>query len=105
MLKLVSVVAPSTLVAAGLVLAAVTTTTYLAGDFGVLSSVSAVAVVVSFVVLLIALLERANTRAAGPSGTAIHNARDDRDMVRMREELRAAGATAERHRPATRTCP
>jgi hypothetical protein len=94
MLKLVSVIALSTLAAAGLVLAAVTATTYLAGDVGVLTSVSAAAVVAAILVLIIALLERANTRATGPGGTALDDARDDRDLVRLREELRAVRATA-----------
>ncbi len=41
--------------------------------------------------LLIALLERANRRASGPGGTGLVGPGDDRDVVRMRDELRAVG--------------
>jgi hypothetical protein len=91
MLKLVSVTVLSILAAAGLVLAVVTATAYLAGDVDALSSVCAVVLTISVVALLIALLERANRRASGPGGTSLTSLGDDRDVDRMRHELRAVG--------------
>ncbi len=90
MLKRTGVVVVSTLAVAGAVLVVVSATSYVVGDFGLLSSVGAAAVVVSFGVMLIALLERANTRAVGPGGTGIEARHNDRDLVRVRAELVAA---------------
>ena len=94
MVKLVIVAALSTLAAAALVVAAVPATTYLAGDPSALSSVGAVAVVVGFLALLVALLERTNRRASGPGvpGRDV-DGREDRDGNRVLDELRAAGGS------------
>ncbi len=95
MVKLVTVAVVSTVAAAGLVLAAIMATTYVAGDFGFLSTVSAAAIIVGFLALLVALLEHTNRRAHGPAGSALGGgARDDRDVARMLDELRAVGGIA-----------
>ena len=94
MLKLVSVTVLSILAAAGLVLAVVTATAYLAGNVDALSSVCAVVLTLTVVALLIALLERANRRASGPGGTSLTGPGDDRDVDRMRQELRSAGTVS-----------
>jgi hypothetical protein len=103
MFKLVAVTALSTLAAAGLVLAATTAVGYVPGDVGLLSSVSAAAFIVGFLALLVALLERTKRRTSGPAGSTFGGrSRDDRDMVRTLDELRAmngtAGAAPARHR-------
>lgn len=97
MLKLVSVTVLSILAAAGLVLAVVTATAYLAGDVDALSSVCAVVLTLTVMALLIALLERANRRASGPGGTGLVGPGDDRDVVRSRDELRAVGTDDSRN--------
>jgi hypothetical protein len=94
MFKLVTIAALSTLAAAGVVVAAVPATTYLTGDPSALSSVGAVAVVVGFLALLVALLERTNRRASGPGGPGRDvDGREDRDMNRVLDELRAVGGS------------
>jgi hypothetical protein len=64
-------------------------------DTAFLSTMSAGAVVLGLVAILVALLERANQRASGPSaGPLGPDRRDDRDIIRVREELRAIESTA-----------
>ena len=63
MFKLVTVAALSTVATAGLVLVAITVANDPAGDLGFLSSVSAVAVIVAFLALVVGLLERTHRRA------------------------------------------
>ena len=65
------------------------------GDLGFLSSVSAVAVIVAFLALVVGLLERTHRRASGPAGRALgRGARNDRDTGRTLDELRAMSGTA-----------
>ena len=95
MFKLVTVAVLSTVATAGLVLAAITATNDGAGDLGFLSSVSAVAVIVAFLALVVGLLERTHRRAFGPAGHALgRGARSDRDTGRTLDELRAMSGTA-----------
>ena len=95
MFKLVTVAALSTVATAGLVLVAITVANDPAGDLGFLSSVSAVAVIVAFLALVVGLLERTHRRASGPAGRALgREARNDRDTVRTLDELRAMSGTA-----------
>ncbi len=93
MLKRAGVVV-TTLAVAAAVLVVVAATSYVVGDVGLFSSVGAAAVVVSFGVMLIALLERANARCVGPGGTGIDTRQNDRDLMRVRAELVAAPCAA-----------
>jgi hypothetical protein len=95
MFKLVTIAALSTLAAAGLVVAAVPAAVYLGGDSSIPSTVVATAVVVAFVVLVVAQLERTNRRASGPGGPGRDlDGREDRDTNRVLDELRAVGASS-----------
>jgi hypothetical protein len=94
MFKLVTVAVLSTVTIAGLVLVAVAATNDVAGDLGFLSSVSAVTVIVAFLALVVGLLERTHRQALGPAGRALGGARNDRDMGRTLDELRAVSGTA-----------
>ena len=95
MSKLVTVAVLSTVTTAGLVLAAIAAAKDPSGDHGLLSSVSAVAVIVAFLALVVGLLERTHRRGVGPAGRALgRGARNDRDTGRTLDELRAMSGTA-----------
>ena len=95
MLKLVTIAALSIVAVAGVVVAAVPAAVYLAGDSSIPSTVLATAVVVAFLVLVVARLERTNRRASGPGGPGRDiDGRADRDTDRVLDELRAVGASS-----------
>lgn len=96
MVKLVTVAVLSIAAATGVVLAVVAATDSVSDDLGSLSTVSAVAVVVAFLALVVGLLERTNRRASGPAGRGLGGARNDRDTVRALDELRALSGPAGR---------
>ena len=92
MRKLITAAALSALGFCAIAGAAVVASTAVEADTALLSTVSAAAVVIGLLAILVALLERTHQRATGPSaGPLGSNGRDDRDTIRVRDELQAIG--------------
>ena len=72
--------------------AVVQASTAVEADTALFSTMSAGAVVIGLLAILVALLERSHPRSTGPSaGLLGADRQDDRDDVRVRDELRAIG--------------
>jgi hypothetical protein len=92
MRKLITVVALSVLCIGALTCAVLLAAHSVDADTAFLSTVSAGAVVVGLLAILVALLERTHQRMdVPPNRLAGADSHDDRDAVRVREELRAIG--------------
>ncbi|HEU5000928.1 MAG TPA: hypothetical protein VFT68_18475 [Lapillicoccus sp.] len=92
MRKLITAAVLSALGICAIAFAAVVASTAVEADTALLSTVSAGAVVVGLLAILVALLERSHQRAAEPSaGLLGSDGRDDRDTIRVRDELQALG--------------
>ncbi|HEU4331395.1 MAG TPA: hypothetical protein VFR40_09800 [Lapillicoccus sp.] len=90
--KLLTAVVLSALGVCAITFAAVITSTAVEADTAFLSTISAGAVVIGLLAIVVALLERTNNRPTGPTAGPLGADRhDDRDTVRVRDELRAIG--------------
>jgi hypothetical protein len=91
----VTVTVLSVLAAFALLTATIAGGAYVAGDSTLPSTFAAVGVVLALATLLLAAMQRSHRRASGPGASAIGaDCAGDRDLVRTRDELRAAGVTA-----------
>lgn len=95
MRTLITAAVLSALGISALTFAVVLASTAVDADTALFSTMSGGAVVVGLLAILVALFERANNGASGPSaGPLGSNGQDDRDVIRVREELRAIDSTA-----------
>ena len=92
MRNLLTAIVLSALGICAITFAAVVTSTAGEADTALLSTISAGAVVIGLLAIVVALLERTNSRATGPTAGQLGADRhDDRDTIRVRDELRAIG--------------